>query len=322
MFRRILVPLDGSPRAEQALPVAARLAHASGGTIVLLRVVSIPYAFVAYVTLEPISTQITIDTVLEEARNYLKRTAEASSLIGIQVETNVILGQAAAAILSVVASHTIDLIVMHSHGYSGMMRWALGSVAEKVTHHAAAPVLLLREGGSAFARSHPHKGSLRVLVPIDGSPCAQTAIVPAAQFIAALSGSAQGMLHVTQVVTPFAPEQIGLQEAKQHINAIVESICEELVVSPVANLKLPITWSITFDDDVASGIIRVAENSEDAEGTGVFGGYDMIAMATHGRGALQRWLMGSITERVLHATKLPLLIVRPSNMADEPISTP
>lgn len=83
---------------------------------------------------------------------------------------------------------------------------------------------------------------------------------------------------------------------------------EELVSNPVANLKLPITWSLTFDNDAASGIISVAENGEDA---GVPGGYDMIAMATHGRGALQRWLMGSVTERVLHATKLPLLIVQP-----------
>jgi nucleotide-binding universal stress UspA family protein len=58
----------------------------------------------------------------------------------------------------------------------------------------------------------------------------------------------------------------------------------------------------------------VAENGEDAEGAGVFGGCDLIAMATHGREGLQRWAMGSVTERVLHATKYPVLIVRPTQV--------
>ncbi len=243
MFQRILVPLDGSPRAEQALPVAARLARASGGTIVLLQVVNISNEFVAYVTLEPIPMQPTIDSHLEEAKSYLKRTAEASSLVDIQVETRVLLGEVASTILLVVASYSIDLIVMCSHGATGMTRWALGSVAEKVTHHVATPVLLLREGGSELVRSQPHKGSFRVLVPVDGSAYAQTAIAPAAQLIAALAGSAQGILHVTQVITSFTAgpsgqreREIVLQEAKQQLPAMVEAIHEELVSNPVANL--------------------------------------------------------------------------------------
>jgi len=68
---------------------------------------------------------------------------------------------------------------------------------------------------------------------------------------------------------------------------------------------------------VAEAIVRVAENGEDAEGAGVFGGCDIIAMATHGLSGIRRWEMGSITERVLHATRLPLLIVRPPDMMDK-----
>jgi len=68
MLKRVLVPLDGSARAEQALPVAARLVQTVGGTVVLLRVVSIPNEFVAYVTLEPIATQTVVNATLEEAR--------------------------------------------------------------------------------------------------------------------------------------------------------------------------------------------------------------------------------------------------------------
>jgi len=85
----------------------------------------------------------------------------------------------------------------------------------------------------------------------------------------------------------------------------------------VADLKLPITWSVTIDDDIAAGIIRVAEDGEGAEGVEVCDGSDVIVMATHGYSGLQRWAMGSITERVLHASRLPLLIVRPSDMIEK-----
>lgn len=84
---------------------------------------------------------------------------------------------------------------------------------------------------------------------------------------------------------------------------------------PFAHLNVSITWSVVFENDVAHAIIRMAENGEDAECAGVFGGCDLIAMATHGRGGLQHWVLGSITERVLGATKLPILIVRPDAVA-------
>ena len=90
-----------------------------------------------------------------------------------------------------------------------------------------------------------------------------------------------------------------------------------LVASALANLNLPVTWSVAIETDVAAGIVSVAENGEDTAGVGVFGRCDVIAMATHGRGGMQRWALGSITERVLHATSLPLLVVRPTSMLDK-----
>jgi nucleotide-binding universal stress UspA family protein len=84
-----------------------------------------------------------------------------------------------------------------------------------------------------------------------------------------------------------------------------------------AELKLAVTWSIALDTDAADAIIRVAEIGEDPEGSGVFGGCDLIALATHGRGGLQRWAMGSVAERVLAGTTLPVLIVRPQPTATE-----
>ena len=152
MFQRILVPMDGSTRAEQALPAAARLAHASSGTIVFLRVVNLPNQFVSYVALEPMATQAVIDTQLEEAKNYLDHLARSNDLINVHAETEVMVGQPAVNILSVVDTRSIDLVVMCSHGYTGMTRWVLGSVAEKVAHHCSVPVLLQREAVAPAAR--------------------------------------------------------------------------------------------------------------------------------------------------------------------------
>jgi len=323
MFTHILVPLDGSRRAEQALPVAARLAHASGGTVVLLQVVSMANQFISYVAMEPIITQRLIDFRLEEAKDYLSDLARSSSLHGVYTETLIFFGQPTAYILSIVDSQKIDLIVMCSHGYTGIRRWIMGSVAEKVAHYASAPVLVLREGKPPLANLQPDdSGSLRILVPLDGSARARAAIAPAARLVAGLASPGRGALHLTQVVTMSGIEQMRhseretiVREAKQKLRSTVEEIRGGLVADYDAGLNLSITWSVTIDDDIAAGIVRVAENGEDAEGAGVFGGCNMIAMATHGYSGLKRLALGSITERILHSTALPLLIVRPPDMA-------
>jgi nucleotide-binding universal stress UspA family protein len=319
MFQRILVPLDGSTRAEQALPVAARLAHASSGTIVFLRVVNLPNQFVSYMAPEPMATQAVIDTQLEEAKNYLDNLTRSNDLINVHTETEVMVGQPAVHILSVVGTRNIDLVVMCSHGYTGMTRWVLGSVAEKVAHHSLVPVLLLREEKPLLAGLHLNGGStLRALIPLDGSVYALTAIAPAAQLVTAVSAPGGGALHLTQVVVMPGRVEIShtereaiLQQAKQNLSATVEEMRAGLIAAPGIDHKLSVTWSATIGDDIATGIARMAENGEDVEGVGVFEGCDIIAMATHGYNGLQQWTMGSITERVLHATRLPLLIVRP-----------
>ena len=322
MFERILVPLDGSRRAEQALPIAARLARASGGTIVLLRVVSLPNALVSYVALEPLPLEVDMEAACEEARNYLDGITTGSSLAGIHTQTEVILGQAAASILSAVSAHHLDLIVLCSHGYTGMKRWVMGSVAEKVAHHSPVPVLVLREGRPL--RVDPRldgESPWRVLVPLDGSRRAQVAIAPAALVSAALSAPARGALHLTRVVVQPDPDEIShrkreaiIHKAKEYLDTTAEQIREGLIASPVANLQLALTWSVTIDEDSASGIIRVAEGGEDGEGAGASGRGLLIAMTTRGANGLPRWVMGSITGRVLHATRLPLLLVRPPDL--------
>jgi nucleotide-binding universal stress UspA family protein len=320
MFQRILVPLDGSARGESAISVAAHLALASGGSVTLLRVVTSPIEF-AWSTMEsPMSMQEPLEADRAMVINYLATMAGSKALAGVATKTEAVDGLPADTILSVARSQQADLIVMCSHGYSGFKRWALGSVAQKVARHSPVPVFVLHE--NAGVPTDLHTGGIRpvrVLVALDGSPLAETVLAPAAQLSAALSAPAAGALHLARVL-PLAslPEQDHVEPlarvrdmARADADAYLRAIEQRLREGELARLQLSITSSVVINTDSAETLIRMAENGEHMVKVGESTGCDVIAMATHGRGGLQRWVMGSITERVLAATKLPLLIVRP-----------
>lgn len=321
MYKRILVPLDGSTRAERAIPVAARIARIANGTVVLVQVATLPFTYSPYLGSATYADEA-IEADLNEVERYLDTLANSESLEGIKTTTKAIFGSPAPAILSAANSYNIDLIVMTSQGKTGMKRWMLGSVAQKIARYSSMPVLVLHEKGPLPVGPRFDNRPLRALVPLDGSALARTALEPAAQLVAAIAAPAQGSLHLMRVVEPPTAEELRamgdqesisrLQENKLHrAKTYLHSIVDQMRESPLAHFNLSITWSVAVDHDVAHAIIRMAENGEDAEGAGVFGRCDLIAIATHGRGGLQHWILGSITERVLGATKLPILIVRP-----------
>ncbi|HKV59392.1 MAG TPA: universal stress protein [Ktedonobacteraceae bacterium] len=322
MFKRILVPLDGSARAEKALLTAARLARSSGGTILLAQVATIPIMYESYGG-SPYAGEI-MNTEIENAEAYLETMAQSEKLAGLQVETNVLFGAPAQTLLSMATMFKADLIVMTSQGKTGVKRWVLGSVAQKVARHSPIPVLVLHEAGTMPVGTRRDSSPVRALVTLDGSVLAKTAIEPTAQLITALSAPNAGVLHLLRVVKPLVfdekkadaeyirhLQEQGLHKARTYMQSVVEHLRE----GPIGKLNLTITWSVALGDDVADTIIRVAENGEDAGGGGVPGRCDMIAMATHGRAGFQHWVLGSVTERVLSATRLPLLIVRPEETA-------
>jgi nucleotide-binding universal stress UspA family protein len=146
MFRRILVPLDGSDRAAQAIPVAARLARASGGSIFLARAATAPIVYGTFH--ENSSMAEMVDSELKDANDYLTVMAHSPTLSGIEVETSVLYGAAAPTLLAMATQCEADLIVMTSQGQTGVKRWLLGSVAQKMARQSPVPVLVLREGGA------------------------------------------------------------------------------------------------------------------------------------------------------------------------------
>ncbi len=320
MFEHILVPLDGSTRAEQALPVAARIARAVGGSVELLQVVNVIVDGRPFYVHNTSFMQTVLNEELEKAKDYLVSVAHSEGFLGIRTETEATLGVVAQTILTYAQLHKIDIIVMSSHGLTGFKRWALGSVAQKVVRHSPVPVLLLREGGSQLAELHSDATHpLRALVALDGSPLAEAVLEPTAHLIAALATPAVGALHLTQVVKPTIIqsehdfEQSDLNVGEQTLHEAVtylSTLADNLYNGIAAELGLRVTWSVTTHQDVADALIRMAELGENT-GTLEVEGCDLIAISTHGRGGSEHWMMGSITERVLDGTKLPLFIVCP-----------
>jgi nucleotide-binding universal stress UspA family protein len=314
MFKRILVPLDGSLRAEQALPIAARIARASGGSIHLLEVISPVIDYGGGFALAPMMTGQVIESDMASANDYLKAVAASEVLAGIQTTTEVAFGIPAQYILARATPGEIDLIVLCSHGRTGFTRWALGSVAHTLAHESTVPALILRESkSSSLLASAEATRPIRVLVPLDGSELAEAALAPAISLAAALAAPLRGALHLVQVVRLYQTSaeegfvselnEEAVERAKTYLAQVTERLQE-----PARTPGLAITSSLKVEKDVAGTLVSLAE-----VGDGETGASDLIAISTHGRHGLERWVMGSVTERVLNASKLPVLIVRPLN---------
>lgn len=319
MITRILVPLDGSSRSEAALPIAARLARRTGAAVVLVRIVSLAAdSWQGIMTFNPLLAEALLEADLAEATTYLERMATSPALTGVTVQVVIKHGSPTAHILAVAASSQSDLIVLCRHGVSGLARWAIGSVAEKIARHATIPVLIvhggfLPEGSVLTDPAQP----VHMLIPLDGSIFAQSALEPGATLLHALAFPGQPVeLHLVQVLSPSYAEKRDtpmrrtlLEQARHDMKQTVARLQEGSLAPSIARYQIPVSWSILLETDVAATLLRVAESGNEEERAEPWNGYDLIAISTHGRGGLQRWIMGSIAERILLATTRPLLIV-------------
>ena len=192
MFTKLLVPLDNSPLAEQALPTAQSIARSAGAAMELVYVHQ-PQPFAGYG---------------DAPWNAARRSSEESYVCAIadevrkganvNVEGSLATGAAAEGICARALDAGADLIVMTTHGRTGMSRAWLGSVADGVVRQTPIPVLLLRSA-EAKGRTKTERASFkRVLVPLDGSPASEMILAPAA----ALAAADGGRLIIVEVVPP------------------------------------------------------------------------------------------------------------------------
>lgn len=322
MFHRIIVPLDESSLAEQAIPIAAHIARASGGSLHFIHVVHDPIDYAWQYGEEALVSKNIVEADYSRMENYLKQITYREEVYGIQVTTEVLSGNPAQAILNASQANKADLIVICSHGYTGVKRWLLGSIARKLLHQSTIPILLLHPttNGSAASIQADHN-HVRVMVPLDGSSFAEEALAPAAALSNMLSSSSQGTLHLACVLpisksdkTRSPEQEKSIKQAQGYLTTLEEHSFPAEDTSP----QPYITTSITLNPDIAHALVELAETGKGAEGIqqpGNLPACDIIAMATHGRGALVRWAIGSITERVLDTTRLPVLVIRPQKMS-------
>lgn len=314
MFQRILVPLDGSKRAERALPVAARIARHYNSSIILVRI-ALPPSDTMWYTVGAVPA--IMEEHLDSANTYLKEIAASKELADIKVETEAYTGLPAEIILMTTKRRRCDLLVMCSHGHTGFTRWMLGSVAQKVARHSTVPVLILRRDGVDLSELHiDAPRSFKVMVALDGSSLAEESLAPAAYLSDALSAPEHGTIHLARVLPLPANFEYGqhdrVAEARERgtieAEKYLDRVQKQFREGELGKLELKVTTSITVEPDIAKTLIGIAEHGEHI---GHLGPSDVLAMATHGRTGPARWVMGSVAERVLGSTGLPLLIVRP-----------
>jgi nucleotide-binding universal stress UspA family protein len=359
MMKRILVPLDGSALAERALAVAAKLARANGGQLILVQALATTIEYGS--PFVPDMVPLAIVDKEPEAQVYLTRLTELPMLSGLPVKTCILADVPALAILNAVTEHQADTIVMTSHGRTGVSRWVFGSVAEHVARQSHLPVLVLRpqqvpfwtEGADLVeppqtpAADRQPLPQLRVLVPLDGSPLAEAVLEPAAVCALSLAqgveqstrvprGSIGAEMHLLLVVRPFdamldnVPESLVVTGAQKYLRQVAERVGR-------AHPEVHVTWQVATAGDIAGYLVALLQEEQSAGGEPISTSagetpvtddsgrhapnqaakpsgapYSLLAMATHGRTGVVRWVWGSITERVVHKTQLPLLLVRPA----------
>jgi nucleotide-binding universal stress UspA family protein len=149
MYRKILVPLDGSELAECALPHVESIAKGCQAVdVVLLRVIE-PLRLPGDYVISDKDRERIESKYKSVAKDYLGRMVDEFGVRGLNVESDIVSGKVADSIVDYANRHGVDIIIMATHGRSGVSRWTLGSVADKVIHYSGVPVLMVRAPGCA-----------------------------------------------------------------------------------------------------------------------------------------------------------------------------
>jgi nucleotide-binding universal stress UspA family protein len=298
MTKRILVPLDGSQLSEAALPWAERVAKALDAQVIVFR------AAEAH-ALAGVSQADSEVRALEVAQEYLNGVVARLKAKGITAWPITAYGKPGDHIAEAAGGHEATMIIMSTHGRSGLTRWLFGSVADKVVRSATVPVLLVRGAVT------PAEQIRRVLVPLDGSTLAEQALVPADELAKALGLELVLLQVVMPRLTAIGGETVAytgtlLEEDKESAWQYLDLMAKALRKGGV--------------------VVRTeVETGGQGETAGAYGGkvgeiitdyarkngIDLIAMCSHCRSGLSRLLLGSVASDVLHGASGPVVLLNP-----------
>jgi len=294
MFRSILVPLDGSAYSEQALDVATWVARRADAAVELCHVHHV--ADPAF----PGSTIEDETAVLSHLREYLGVLCRRlSHRLEKPVRHRIVEGSPVAGLIGAARQAEADLIVLTTHGHGGVAHAWLGATAEALARQAGMPLLLTRP----VLRVGTEPGIAKVLIPLDGSPTAEAALGPALDLVG-LAGAAVRLLAVVElpVQLPAPPGgEPALLRGAVHPEERREQAREYLdrVAAALAGRGIEAEVEIRDAISPATAILQAAAEF----------GADAIAMATHGRSRLSRPAVGSVSDKVIRAAGIPVLLV-------------
>lgn len=298
-IRSVMVPLDGSPLAEQALPWAIAIARKARARLRL--------AMVHRLTLlPPLADTVGLYTKVELAvrksqRNYLHATAgRVKAEAAIQVATAILEGEPAPALAGYARETGADLVVMTTHGRGGLERAWLGSVADELMRTLGIPMLVIRpgEGGASAALLE------RILVPLDGSRQAE-AVLPVALAMASLFDASLALrrvvLPVALMTSPPASFPAGIDTELTAIEQRRAQAYLDRLVEQLRGVGARVSGAAVLGRAVFETILTTAQER----------GPGMVALATRGRGGLRRMLLGSVADKLVRRGDLPVLVTRP-----------
>lgn len=302
MYRKVLVPLDGSELAEVVFVYAKELAGRLGLDLVLLHVYSPDEA--ASVPMRRAYVERAAEIIKRQSEEAREKAGIKPGVKAVNVRGELAPGYPAEEILRYADENGIDLILMATHGRSGVKRWTVGSVADKVLRASKVPVWLIR-AEIPQEIVYDKWPTRTILVLLDGSELAET-VLP----------------HV---------EAVAKQRGAELVDVILLSVCEPSLLPSYYPAAMPLNW----DDHVArckrsngeylakiekrlkeAGLrvrseVLVGKPAEAIVDYVSKNPVNLIVMSTHGRSGPSRWVLGSVAEKVLLGVSSPILLVRP-----------
>ena len=296
MFKKILVPLDGSKIAEAVIPFASEIASRSGAELLFVTAVQHVGVWDATLSLQVLKRESEI------AADYLATVERDVAGDGQKVTTQVLDGDAAEAVLAAADEGGVDLIAISTHGRSGVSRWLFGSVATHILERAAVPLLVLRpkEGED---RGAPGPVVKNILVPLDGSEVAKS-VLPVVEEFAKTMGASLVLYHSVAPLSAYPGfESAGAAALGEAIEGMQWQAQEILnrAAEEVKSHGVEATTVVSLGTAV-DGVLSAADELD----------VDLIAIATHGRSGLGRAVLGSVADGVVRrSADVPCLVIRP-----------
>ena len=310
MFKRILVPLDTSKLAEIAIPHAEELAIKLGSEVILAHVRS------SADTPDKNAHRVYMSKISAEVEQRIKKSRELAQGEKVKV-ISVVLGEPnvinhpADEILNYAEKENVSLIVLATHGWTGIRRWTLGSTANNIARASKCPLLLIRAGGDAPRSVHMEK----ILVPLDGSQPGE-AIIPYIENLASKIKSKITVLNVVETQFHIYPYADGLDYYGGAGIVRVPYTVEEM--KPLEDVAVKyatgVTGRLKKEGIDATWEVRIGSPGDEISKKESESHPDLVAMTTHGHSGFGRLDHGSVADKVLHHGSTPLLLVRPQKL--------